>query len=97
MSEWTIHIETPEETTRDEDLLVVFYEFITGAEAALGASARLDNERGVIGSTFQVEAETPQEAVDIGLRVFQQALTAAGVSGWARIEVEPVRELETVA
>ncbi len=78
--EFTVHLETPPETTRDDDVLDAFNEAINGDARALGPSALLDNRLGTISSTFQVEADSLNEAEELGIEIFTGAVAAAGVA-----------------
>ncbi len=91
MPEFTVSIETPEETTTDEAMLARFHEAIRESSELRGPSALLDHERGVISSRFQVEADTLAEAQDVGIRVFVDALWLAGLTGeglWRIVEAD---------
>jgi len=89
--EYTITIETPDGTTTDEGVLGRFHEAILGSSEVRGPSGLLDHERGVISSRFQVEAETLEEAQDVGISVFLDALWLAGLNGeglWRIVEAD---------
>ena len=89
--EFTLSIETPEETTTDEAVLGRFHEAILESSELRGPSALLDHERGVISSRFQVEADTLAEAQDVGIRVFVDALWLAGLNSdglWRIVEAD---------
>ena len=92
--EYTVHAETPLETTRDEEILDRFQDAINCDARALGPSALLDERQGTISATFQVEAYTLHEAEDLGIAIFTAALATAGVAvpadrRWAVVEASP--------
>jgi hypothetical protein len=92
--EYSVHAETPIETTRDEEILGRFHDAIKCDARALGPSALLDDQEGTISSTFQVEAYTPHEAEQLGIAIFTAALATAGVAvpadrRWAVVEASP--------
>jgi hypothetical protein len=92
--EYTVHAETPLQTTRDEEILGRFQDAIKCDARALGPSALLDDRQGTISSTFQVEAYTLNEAEELGIAVFTAALATAGIAvpadrRWAVVEASP--------
>jgi hypothetical protein len=92
--EYTVHAETPPETTRDEETLGRFNDALNTDARALGPSALLDNRLGTISSTFQVEAYTLNEAEELGIAIFTAAIATAGVDvpadrRWAVVETSP--------
>ncbi len=77
MPEFTVHIDTYEGMSTSEDVLGRVMELLNEDENALGAVASLEVHTGVIGSTFQVEAETFDEAARIAVLTFAEAITQA--------------------
>jgi hypothetical protein len=90
--EYTITIETPEATTANEDVMTRFNKAILETPNALGPSALLDRERGVISSRFRVEADTLATAHTIGINLFAGALRDAGVTTLQHYEVVAASE-----
>jgi hypothetical protein len=89
--EFTLSIETPEGTTTDEDVMGRFEEAMRASEEVSGSTAILDHDAGTISSTFQVEADTRENAETIGIRVFVNALWVAGLNGeglWHLVEAD---------
>lgn len=98
MSEWTVHIETPPETTRDEEALERFAASFQENETALGAAVLMDVGAGQLSATFQVDAPSRDDAALIGCFAYWRALQDTGLNLGvdSRVEVEPT-EPELVA
>jgi hypothetical protein len=89
--EWTIVIETPKETTRDDDAFRRADEAMRAQAGAIGPALLLAHSSGVISARFQVRAATLDEAHALGVRVFADAMREAGFSGeraWRVVEAE---------
>jgi hypothetical protein len=89
MPEFTVTIETPDDTTRDEAILDRVTEAIRANPEARAPLLRLDRGRGVITAKFQVEARGLEQAQYIAIQAFTAALRAAGLSGdklWRIVE-----------
>jgi hypothetical protein len=87
--QFTLHIETPAETTNDESARASIESLMQASPEISDATATLDLETGKISSTFQAPAETLDEAQDTGIRVFTKALDQAGLfydHGWLVME-----------
>ncbi len=95
MPEFTLSIETPEETTSDEDVWPRVEETMRTSPNVSGARTVFHRDNGVISSRFQVEADTLEDAQTIGIRVFVDALWLAGLNGeglWRIVEADQVAE-----
>lgn len=88
MPEFTVAIETPEETTPDEDVWARVEETLRTSSEVSGAATLLDHRAGVISSTFRVQAPRLDVAQMIAIRVFADALRGAGLegAGWRIVE-----------
>jgi hypothetical protein len=75
--EFTIEIESHEGTTTSEDVLDRLSELLVKDEFVLGPSSSLNTKVGRIGSIFQVEADSFEQATQIGVERFTQALLEA--------------------
>jgi hypothetical protein len=92
MTEWTISIETPEETTDSVDVLERFAEALEEDPRARGPAASLNTERGVISATFTVDESDRDEAALAACLAYWGALHDAGIEGMdlSRLEVAPI-------
>lgn len=88
MPEFTVAIETPKETTSDEDIWARVEETLRTSSEVSGAATLLDHRAGVISSTFQVPAPRLDVAQMVAIRVFADALRGAGLEGaaWRIVE-----------
>ena len=88
MPEFTVAIETPKETTSDEDIWARVEETLRTSSEVSGAATLLDHRAGAISSTFQVQAPRLDVAQMIAIRVFADALRGAGLkgAGWRIVE-----------
>jgi hypothetical protein len=85
MVEFTILIQTPEDTTTDGDKAALVSTALQLSPDVVGAQTALAQETGVISSSLRVCAFSPDAAQDIAIRVFTAALGLAGLSsdhGW---------------
>ena len=85
MPEFTVAIETPKETTSDENVWARVEETLRTSSEVSGAATLLDHRAGAISSTFQVQAPRLDVAQMIAIRVFADALRGAGLGGAGRI------------
>jgi hypothetical protein len=94
MSEWTVHLDTPEGVVKSEEDLLRFDDAIHEMESAGGPVTSANKRTGSVGATFTVEAETVKEAVDVAVSVFDAALESVGIppGSIVHIEVEPAEE-----
>lgn len=85
---FTLHIETPRGTTRDEAVWVKVEQAMRSSTEITGAETTFDRTAGRIGTTFDARAETLDDAEETGLRVFTEALDEANAfyDGWLFIE-----------
>ena len=88
MPEFTVAIETPKETTSDENVWARVEETLRTSSEVSGAATLLDHRAGAISSTFQVQAPRLDVAQMIAIRVFADALRGAGLEGadWRIVE-----------
>lgn len=80
MPEWTANIESPADTTRDEDALVAFAEALERDPRALGPAASLNTATGQVAATFQVIADERDEAAMHACLAYWYALGLAGLN-----------------
>ena len=80
MSEWTINVETPDGTTRGcgEDPIELFGSSLEKNPDALGAVGGADTRRFTLSATFQVEAESADDAAFRGCLAYWRAIGDAG-------------------
>lgn len=96
-SEWTVALETRPGLALDEDAYAKVERALREAPGAMGAVCILDHEKGTLSARFQVHASAMDEAQDIGIRIFDEAFTRAGVHApgglepWEWMSAEPVR------
>ena len=87
MSEWTIQVETPAETTREEEAFSAFERSLAASEIARDAAALHDLRAGSLSATFQVAAPNEQEAAMLGCLAYWRALGDAGIDPTAQSRV----------
>jgi hypothetical protein len=85
---FTLHLETPQGTTSDEAVWAKVEEAMRASTEVIEAETTFDQSTGTIGATFGARAETLDDAQDMGLRVFTEALDGADAfyDGWLFIE-----------
>lgn len=85
MVDFTILIQTPEDTTIDEDKAALVSTALELSPDVAGAQTALAQETGVISSSMRICAFSLDAAQEIAIRVFTAALSLAGLSsdhGW---------------
>lgn len=100
----TIDIETFEDTATAEEVVDRVAEQLQGSRAK-DPSVSINTSSGVVAATFQIEAESMDEAVRLAVELFTEALETAGAapeSGLLKAEevgsvtVVPARDRELV-
>jgi hypothetical protein len=89
MVEFTILIQTPEDTTTDGDKAALVSTALELSPDVTGAQTALAQETGVISSSMRISAFSLDAAQEIAIRVFTAALGLAGLSsdhGWLDVE-----------
>jgi hypothetical protein len=85
MVDFTIGIQTPEDTTTDEDKVALVSTALELSPDVVGAETALARETGVISASMRIDALSRDAAHEIAIRVFTSALGLAGLSsdhGW---------------
>lgn len=83
-------IESPADTTRDPSTLEPFSDALNGDERVSGPATTVDVANGTIGATFQVNAETVDDAALVACLAYWRAIAAAGLdlNDYSRVEVQ---------
>src|SRR5438132_5671904 len=79
MAEWTIQVQTPPATTDSSEAFEAFQASLSRNELAADVAALFDEQEGTFSATFQVDAETEQEAALQGCFAYWRALSSAGI------------------
>jgi hypothetical protein len=89
MVDFTIWIQTPEDTTTDADKAALVSMALELSPDVVGAQTALAKETGVISASMRIRAYSVDAAREIAIRVFTAALGLAGLSsdhGWLDVE-----------
>ena len=79
MRRYPVYVETREGATIDESVRVQISEALSASPQAQDSEVTLDRERGLLRSTFAVEANGLDEAQAIAGQLFKDAARAAGL------------------
>lgn len=98
---WIATIDTPQRIVADRDpadVVLAFSDALDEARGVSGAAASINSETGVLSATFTIEVETLQEAADVGVATFNQALERVGLPAGnvVHFEADPTDDRELV-